>query len=77
MKSLKLVVASEANFTMESTYLTLCRFSQPSVARNLIELEANAEKGLSQHFLWVFPKLSYAKFQSLEPVDEQFFTKLG
>ena len=58
---------------MESTYLTLSGFTQPSVARNLIELEANAEKGLSQRFLWVFPKPSYAEFQSLEPVDCQFF----
>ena len=51
---------------MESTYLTLSGFAQPSVAHNLIELEANAEKGLSQVFTTlgqspkVVPKIEFS-----------------
>ena len=41
---------------MQSTSVTVGGFNQPSVARSLIELPGNAEKGLSQRFLWFFPK---------------------
>ena len=45
------IVTGEANFTMASTNLTLGGFTQPAVARSMIELPANAEeKGLSQRF---------------------------
>ena len=58
-----------ANFTMASTNLTLEGFIQPTVARSIIELPGNAEKGLSQWFIWTFPKPTYADFETLEPAD--------
>ena len=41
---------------MDVTALSIGGFTQPAVARNLIELQASAEKGLSPRFLWLFPK---------------------
>ena len=70
-------VTGEANFTMASTNLTLGGFTQPTVARSIIELPANAEKGLSQWFIWTFPKPTYADFETLEPVDTTFSSALG
>ena len=52
-------------------------FTQPGVARNLIEQPSNAEKGLSHRFLWVFPKPVYGTFDTLEKVDRDFQVKLG
>ena len=62
---------------MFSTNLTLGGFTQPAVARSLIENNANIEKGLSQRFTWVFPKPTYANFETLQPVDATFTTELG
>ena len=70
-------VHGDANFSMEHTSLTIGGFTQPSVARNLIEMPTNAEKGLSQRFLWFFPKPCYNKFNDLEPVDEEFSDDVG
>ena len=70
-------VTGEANFSMRSTSLTVGGFTQPSVARSLIELPGNAEKGLSQRFLWFFPKPVYGHFDSLEPTDKSFRDKIG
>lgn len=71
------IVTGEANFAMERTCLTVGGFNQPAVARALIELPGNAEKGLSQRFLWLFPKPAYGKFNSLEPTDKNFTDKIG
>jgi hypothetical protein len=57
---------------MPNTSLTLGGFNQPAVARSLIELPGNSEKGLSQRFLWIFPKPIYGQFATLEPVDVSF-----
>ena len=62
---------------MERTSLTVGGFTQPAVARSLIELPSNIEKGLSTRFLWIFPKPCYAKFESLEPVNKEFSSALG
>ena len=62
---------------MDQTSLTIGGFTQPAVARPLIEMPANIEKGLSTRFLWVFPKPSYSKFSSLQPVNVQFTDSLG
>ena len=70
-------MCGDANFTMETTGLTICGFTQPNVARNLIELQASVDKGLSPRFLWIFPKPSYAKFETLEIVDEKFTKSIG
>lgn len=73
--SLLFVVTGEANFTMETTSLTIGGFSQPSRARTLIEQSGSVETGLAQLFMWVFPKPSYAKNEELEAVNEDI-TKL-
>ena len=62
---------------MEYTSLTVGGFNQPSVARSLIELPGNAEKGLSQRFLWFFPRPVYVHFATLEPVNKTFTEKIG
>lgn len=62
---------------MKSTSLTVGGFNQPSVARRLIELPGNAEKGLSQQFLWLFPRPVYSEFDTLEPLDKVFTDKIG
>ena len=68
----ELVVAGDANFEMSSTNLTLAEFTQPAVARSLIENNANIEKGLSQRFMCNFPKPTYVNFETLQPVDTTF-----
>jgi len=55
--------------------LTVGGFNQPYVACTLIELPRNAEKGLSQRFLWMFPKPMYAHFDTLEPADDTFLER--
>ena len=62
---------------MERTALTVGGFTQPTVAKSLIELPASVEKGLTQRFLWIFPKPSFGKFNTLELVDERFSLYLG
>ena len=71
------LVTGEANFIMASTRLTVGGFTQPGVARNLMDLASNAEKGLSHRFLWIFPKPLYGSFDMLEKVDTLFQRKLG
>ena len=72
-----IIVTGDANFSMKYTSLTVGGFNQPSVARSLIELPWNAEKGLSQRFLWFFPRPVYAHFATLEPVNKTFTEKIG
>ena len=62
---------------MSSTRLTIGGFTQPGVARNLIEMPSNSEKGLSHRFIWMFPKPLYGKFAMLENVDKNFSSKIG
>lgn len=62
---------------MASTRLTVGGLTQPGVARNLMDMPSNAEKGLSHRFLWIFPKPLYGEFHSLEKVDTEFQRKLG
>lgn len=70
-------MSGDANFVMEVTALTIGGFTQPSVARNIIELQASVEKGLCQRFLWLFPQPIYGYFRSLEKADESFTDSLG
>ena len=62
---------------MDATCLTVGGFCQPSVAHGLIEQSGSAEIGLSQRFLWLFPKPAYSRFDTLESVDEKFIESLG
>jgi len=71
------LVTGEANFSMPCTCLTIGGFTQPGVARALIELPSNAEKGLSHCFLWLFPKPLFGKFSNLGEVDKEFQLNMG
>ena len=62
---------------MGTTSLTVGGFNQPAYARALIEVPGNAEKGLSQRFLWVFPKPVYKPFSTLEPINKDFLNAIG
>ena len=62
---------------MTSTQLTVGGFTQPAVARALIEMPANAEKGLSHRFLWLFPNPLFEKFSKLREVDREFVGKIS
>ena len=70
-------VTGEANFNMDMTRLTIGGFTQPGVARNLMELPSNTEKGLSHRFLWLFPKPLYGQFDSLGKIDKDFTNQIG
>ena len=77
LKSLLQPVSRDANFDMERTALTVGGFTQPVTAQGLIELPTSIEKGLTQRFLWLCPRPSYSKLESLELVNEEFVTFLG
>ena len=62
---------------MEETNLVVGGFSQPSVARGLIEFPGNTEKGFSQRFLWIFSRPSYAHFETLQPVNREFTQQIS
>ena len=64
------IVIGDANFSMESTSLTVGGFSQPSVARALIEQSGSAEIELARRILWLFPKLAFSHFDTLKAVDD-------
>ena len=62
---------------MTSTSLTVGGFTQPGVARALIDIPSNSEKGLSHRFLWLFPNPLYEKFDTLGEVDNDFILKMS
>lgn len=67
----------EANFMMNSTNLTVGGFTQPAIARNLIEIPSNSDKGLSHRFIWVFPNPLYQEFSKLRKANQTFIQELG
>lgn len=71
------LVSGEANFVMSSTRLTVGGFTQPGVARNVTDIPANSEKGLSHRFIWTFPRPIYGKFESLSEVNKSFGENIG
>ena len=71
------LVTGDANFIMERTALTVGGFTQPSVARTLIEQQGSAEKGFCQRFLWIFPKPVFSTFKTLEPISNDFTEDIG
>ena len=70
-------VTGNANYCMERTALTVGGFTQPNVAKALIENSSSVEKGLTQRFLCLFLTPSYVKFETLETIEEQFSDYLG
>ena len=75
--ALLFAIVSGTNFRMESTALTVGGFTQPAVARQIIDTQGHAEKGLQQRFLWIFPKPVFASFETLESIDKDFYDALG
>ena len=49
-------ISVNANLSMQQAALMVGSFTQPSVGKALIDLPASGEKGLTQCFLWIFPK---------------------
>ena len=70
-------VSGDANFHMSHTSLTVGGFIQPSMAKALIEMAQNVEKGLCQRFLWLAPKPVTVAFDDLKQVDSQFSASVG
>ena len=71
------VVGGECNFVMDFTSLTVGGFTQPTTATNIMVVPGNAEKGLSQRFLWICPKPVFLEYDSLGKVDQVFYDKVG
>ena len=72
-----LFLLCSVNFTMQHTGLTIGGFTQPSVARNLLEQPVNIEKGLCQRLLWLVPKPTSTPFDDLQCVNKEFTTSIG
>ena len=72
-----LTVIGEANFSMDSTVLTVGGLCQLSVAGILIEQSGCAEIGFCQRILWLFPQPAYSWFCTLEAVDSNFTNGFG
>ena len=62
---------------MSTTSLTVGGFTQQGVARSLIEIPSNSEKGFSHRFLWLFPNPLYKKISTLGEVDKEFLQKIS
>ena len=62
---------------MPFTGLTLGGFLQPSVARSLIEVQANIDKGLCQRFLWLAPERIIADVDQLQKPNSNFVNTIG
>lgn len=62
---------------MNNTNLTVGGFTQPAIARNLIEIPSNSEKGLSHCFIWLFPNPLYQEFSQLGKANQTFIQRLG
>ena len=71
-------VTGEANFAMQSTRLTIGGFTQPGVARSLIEQPTNAEKGLKRasptDLCGYFPSLFLGNSQALVQLTRNSIT---
>lgn len=70
-------VSGDANFSMKHTGLTIGGFTQPFVARNLIDVQANVEKGLCQRFLWLVPEPNLVTYEQMCKADTEFTTGIG
>ncbi|XP_065899115.1 uncharacterized protein [Dysidea avara] len=68
-------VSGESNFAMPSTFLTVGGFTQPCVARNVME-SSSTERGFSHRFMWMCPKPMYQTFSSLGEVNKSFIDNL-
>ena len=65
------IVTGQANFSMERTSLVVGGFTQPTVARGIIEGQAGAQRGFSQRFLWIFPKPVFGHLETITGDDQE------
>ena len=70
-------VTGQANFSMDRTSLTVGGFTQPGVARAIIEPHTGAERGFSQRFLWIFPKPIFGHLRTLSDDEQESCQCLG
>jgi len=68
------VVSGDADFAMS---ITIGGFTQPAVARSIIEAPTNMDRGFSHRFLWFFLPIQYASFSSLSEIERTFVDKLS
>ena len=59
---------------MTSTMLTVGRFTQPAVARSMIEQPSNSERGF---LVASCANVLYGTFDDLGQVDEEFIRKIS
>ena len=62
---------------MERTSLAIGGFTQPGVARSIIEPHIGGERGFSQRFLWVFPKPVFGHLNTLSDDEQETCQSLG
>ena len=62
---------------MDRTGFTVGGFTQPPVAKGLIENPSNIEKGLCQRFLWLVPSPTPVPFDELQAIDGDFSASIG
>ena len=70
-------VTGQANFCMERTSLIVGGFTQPSVARSIIEPHIGAERGFCQRFLWIFPKPIFGHLKTLSDDEDDVCLSVG
>ena len=56
---------------MERTSLVAAGFTQPTVARGIIEGQAAAQRGFSQRFVWIFPKPMFGHLETITGDDQE------
>ena len=62
---------------MERTSLTIGGFTQPGVARTIIEPHSSSERGFCQRFLWIFPKPIFGHLETLSGNQPELCQLLG
>ena len=62
---------------MKRTSLAIAGFTQPGVARTLIEPHSSSAWLLSEIFLWVFPKPVFGHLQTLSGNEPELCQVLG
>ncbi len=61
---------------MDRNSLIIGGFTQPGVARAIIEAQGGSQKGFCQRFMWVFPKPIFGHLDTLTTTNDQDLSKL-
>ena len=62
---------------MEHTSLIVGGFTQPAVARSIIETQSGAQRGFCQRFLWIFPEPVFGHLETLTENETENVDNLG